>query len=1384
MQSHEVSYIYTIQHQSFIAKTMPETSPINENFETLGRRLYKRHVVKIEALCKPNNLAPFKCEIQDFCEGGLLLKPDSASTLISKLKDLSNQKAQVIFNARNKTEIQRFKLNLVIARVSDRGIGATFEDNPPDPLILEALFSFLNTTKYDNNKTYSFHSNSNEDSTNINNRCIDIVRNSFGQIINEFHNNVEHELSKAAVNAPNDIAGNSLMDAIIDLKKNRANLEKLFHSSIPKEFTQNPKQASITDEGIKNESSHGDLRLLDPSEFEDWLDVSEMVNHTRSFFKDELSELTNKFIAVTNVSADDSPTPIEPDFICEQFRDGIKNYHFVTHVRKEVYKVFGTALHSNLNKMYTPLIELMQDVHPATISEQTIQCGESHSISKEDQVDNTIKSSESLIAETDNKALDQNNLSNTQDSPQFSQKNHPVKGMSEVLVPNVMTPQPFVESDVDKQKPSTTLAPRNVDIAMSRPYPGDSKKQTKSIDHHFTKFTRKLVELESLLDQRTTRTKTFDHSIKRTSDSTAKTEFSGFLPEQVFSAVYLLTKNRSENKNLTENGQTLEAEVLEVLTSGQLTNNTLDTDNQSEISIVGKFIDFVNAETYESPSMTEVMGKIQIPLVKLAFTDNQFLDSKDHPAKRILNLLDRISVTTGKNGNISDPETQNTIKKIVRLFSYDTEQTQESYKEIVNDLKEIVIPIEKRKLQNIQRVQENCEAGTRILQSKRQVENLVNARIANKKVPRLVVELLDAGWKHLIILGFIKNGSDNGLGHTAIQVIDALLNLLGTEAETNQSTNNQGQQLIDYIEFFLPSVGVDVQKRAQIMRELTACLVGQGYPQVKKSPEMIFINRTESEKSSKHIDVAPKLAIWLEKAKQIKVSDWLLVHFSDQRLEPVNLVWSDNETSQYVFTNRQGLKSLTLSTTKLAELLRKGLAQQIENPDSPLTDRVTNRMLQEMHEKLIIHATHDAQTGLINRKEFVKRLERELVEAKKYNSNHMVFYYEVDQIRLISNSCTSDGLARLLEEIVSRLNSDLGEEYILSRLGDETFGYLIKNVTESDAMVLAEKLRTSVTNFEFKWEGKIYPLNVSIGLARFGYQSENVPAVMNRADTACLTAKEAGSNQIRAYHENDQQYRYMEDVSEWAGQISTILSEKRIVLTCQLISPVCKEKSSHSHYEVLIAVKDEQGQITSPASFIASAEHCNRMPDIDQYVIEHIMRWIINNPKEFDKIGGFAINLSGQSINSEIFQTFLKKELLNRDIPHEKIIFEITETAAVQNLDYAQNFIYLVKKYGCKFALDDFGSGFSSYAYLKYLDVDYLKIDGVFVRDLATSKSDFAMVKSMNEIGQSLGMETIAEYVENDNILEKLQNLGVNYAQGFGVHKPELLSVLTRSLLH
>ncbi|MDH3907848.1 MAG: EAL domain-containing protein [Gammaproteobacteria bacterium] len=462
---------------------------------------------------------------------------------------------------------------------------------------------------------------------------------------------------------------------------------------------------------------------------------------------------------------------------------------------------------------------------------------------------------------------------------------------------------------------------------------------------------------------------------------------------------------------------------------------------------------------------------------------------------------------------------------------------------------------------------------------------------------------------------------------------------------------------------------------------------------------------------------------------------------------------------------------------------RDGNELYIESTASPIRDgkgAVTGGVLvfhdvsesRELNRRLSYHASHDILTGLVNRREFESRLERALKSAKARETAYALLYLDLDQFKIVNDSCGHSAGDTLLHQLGNLLKSKIRWRDTLARLGGDEFGVLLESCNLEEAMQTAEDLRKAIGDYKFLWDDRAFRLGVSIGVVPITADNEDVAALLSAADSACGAAKEAGRNRIHSFQENDIDLMRRRREMQWAARINNALEENRFELFRQTIMPLQTEEEG-AHYEILLRMRDENGGIISPGLFIGAAERYNLTPAIDRWAIRQAFRWLVSEADERERLMLCSINLSGQSLGDEKFLPFVIDQFQMSGLDATKICFEITEHAAVASYSQAVRFINALKELGCKFALDDFGEGMSSFGYLKHLPVDYLKIEGGFVKEMLHDPIDREMVRSINEIGHLTGKQTIAEFAENEEIIAMLRGIGVDYAQGYGVSEPK-----------
>jgi len=431
-----------------------------------------------------------------------------------------------------------------------------------------------------------------------------------------------------------------------------------------------------------------------------------------------------------------------------------------------------------------------------------------------------------------------------------------------------------------------------------------------------------------------------------------------------------------------------------------------------------------------------------------------------------------------------------------------------------------------------------------------------------------------------------------------------------------------------------------------------------------------------------------------------------------------------------------------------------------------------------LSQQLQYQAKHDALTGLVNRFEFERRLKSLLGDARKNHARHALLYMDLDHFKVINDTCGHDAGDELLRQLGRVLRQQITGEDTLARLGGDEFAVLLCDCDLDWATSVAHTLHKIITDFRFIWRDASFGISVSIGVVAIEQTTDNITTLLSAADTACYSAKEEGPKNVHVYQPDDQEAvrRYRE--MTWIAKIDKALEEKRFELYYQRIVPVADGDHEGDHYELLLRMRDEQGKIIRPAAFLPAAERYKYANRLDRWVVKYAMGWLSRQRDALEALSICSINLSGHSLTDNEFLSYVLEQLENSSVPPSKICFELTETATITNLISATELMNELRSRGCRFALDDFGTGLSSFEYLKNLPVDFIKIDGQFIRNIVTDSIDYTMVRSINDIAKAMSKKTIAEFVDSEAALVTLQEIGIDYAQGHIIAEPRPLSTL------
>jgi diguanylate cyclase (GGDEF)-like protein len=517
---------------------------------------------------------------------------------------------------------------------------------------------------------------------------------------------------------------------------------------------------------------------------------------------------------------------------------------------------------------------------------------------------------------------------------------------------------------------------------------------------------------------------------------------------------------------------------------------------------------------------------------------------------------------------------------------------------------------------------------------------------------------------------------------------------------------------------------------------------------------------------------------WLNEARGCKPGDVLSIEEQQDRRKKLSLAWVSEDKGTFVLVDSLGNKAMSLTAQELAMHMKRGSAVAEDIANMALTDRGTYRMLRSLHEQLARKASHDQLTGLLTRKEFEGRLDELITDAVRSASCHVMYAFDVEGLQNITKKAGKTVGAQLLKKLAKLLEKQVASRGAVARLGTSRFGVLLNNASLDEGKETAERQREVIAKARCMWKGESFPLTASAGMLEITDMSEGVVAILTAVESALARAAKKGGDRIEMTGTVHDPLKAQGLHNAGKTTVLDMLNLDSLKLRCQRVIPLTDDGAALAHYEVLLGVQREEGLVALPADFIRAAERSHEMQMVDRWVINSVFTWISENQEKVEASDGFSINLSSNSLSDDSVLAFVLAQFSETMVAPSKIIFEFPESAASANVSVTADFVTTLKSYGCRFAIDDFGMADASFSYLNSLPVDFVKIDGKLVVDILASSKDLAVVRSINEIGHLLGKQTIAEFVENDEILARIRELGVDYAQGFGIEKPMLLESL------
>ena len=841
-----------------------------------------------------------------------------------------------------------------------------------------------------------------------------------------------------------------------------------------------------------------------------------------------------------------------------------------------------------------------------------------------------------------------------------------------------------------------------------------------------------------------------------------------------------------EQLNQIERGEADALEHIKQLSQALLSSNgdpgmVLSDTDRDAIAYVGGLFSSIHHDPYLSAQARPWFERLEVPMLKAGILDNSLLEDDSHPARLILNRLERIADRLEGNDSAAVRQVHQEVEKILDEIPAKVEEDPDVFATALSHLHELEQEVEGSYEENIKKLIAECEREQLITKARNTVLAALNDQLGHREVPLLVLNLLDIGWKNLLLRTLLKNGKDSVIYKTYLSVIDQLsAGLTGGKPHKNDGLMSH-DKLLEWIERMMAIISNDEAKNKTMLAQIASHLSGSAGERATTRKVVEIASKSAAQASDAQRPEEVSDDVWelmLEDVRQLEDRESFRYTPEEGEGRVVNLVWEDEDEGRYVFANSLGLKALDLHRGQVANHLYGKQLVRMGEKEISITERATYSFLQNLHNQLAFQANHDALTGLLSRKAFEAELEQACSEAAADNITHVLAYMDLDRFNIVNTTCGHADGDVLLGKVAGVIKDTLTEEAIIARLGGDEFGMLLKKCSRTKGLMLITKVHDNLRKMRFSCQDNEFKITASMGVSEISANSESGGHLLSAVDSATFTAKENGRDNIQIHNRENERISSRRTILDWVGRINVLFEKDLIQLRCQKIVPLHRTVNSLPHYEILLDVYDEEGNKVPLDEFIVAAERYNRITDIDTWVVDKVFNWLEEHKAKLDRISNLSINLSGVSIGNRHFMDEVLQRMNEEGFPSDKVCFEVTESIAISNIDNAARFMTRLKETGCRFSLDDFGKGTSSYAYLRSLPIDYVKIDGAFVREIATNAGDYAVVKSINEIAHVMGKQTIAEYVEDDFAYEALRAIGLDFVQGFGVEKPIPLSKL------
>ncbi len=810
----------------------------------------------------------------------------------------------------------------------------------------------------------------------------------------------------------------------------------------------------------------------------------------------------------------------------------------------------------------------------------------------------------------------------------------------------------------------------------------------------------------------------------------------------------------------------------------------LNQESVNQLDLVDNLFGAIQSQVDVTAELKPALGNLQIPLAKLALLEPQFFVDKQHSARGVVDKLAQLAASANFPNKALEKRIESIIDKIITDYDDDSVV----FDAALTNVDKLVAQQKRAQIRNLDRVVKTQEGQEKLKEAHKAVQAEINKRVRSPAAPEVLVKLIETGWRDLLVLTHLRDGPDSEIWSEQVKTLDLLSSWLGEDASSDDTMvqrSLEAEPLIDLISQEISTALPTNIGHEPVLEQLREIFSGQqSIKMVSVVPFEDSGDPTPKEIAAK-IKSLPRINRWVKRVNQLEKGTWLTYKDKQGQKRRMQLAWISDDRDRFIFANERGQRHADLSAVQLARRLSRGAKAPTPADKLSLVDQSMYNTLEHVQKSLSFSRNHDSLTKLINYDTFLRQVERALRHAERRHSQHAILCLNIDQFKLVNEVYDQESGDLILLEFAKLLSQLHGKKSSSCRVRGDEFAVLLLDRTVHQAVKYANQIRADIESSSVAIGDENVTFTVSIGVAPICDYSPGVNEIVRQSNSAMHLAKERGRNQVVEFEQDQAEIdNYRKKQQETKSSIQTTLETKRFALRAQPIVQTAVDGSGpeSQHFELLLGLTNKDGSLSSPVEFIESAERYGYMGLVDRWVVREAFSWI-NELMDSQKIvPNLSINLSGSSITDDSFMDYLLEQISEFGVGTSKLCFEITETGTISNLVKAADFVTAFRNIGCKFSIDDFGTGLASHNYLRELPVDYVKIDGTFIKDIDSNRNDYAMTRSINDLAHFLGQKTIAESVENRNIIEKLTEIGVDYLQGWGIGKPKLLKDITAEL--